>query len=215
MRSDVGAGTCLWPFAPGKPRSFFPLRKGARMVYWERRQERKFRRDKDMTKTMRLWLKIAGVCLGTGAVATSVVILVQMHYLSRLWHDPAYAEHLRIDLMLIDGPQARVLEEFFEDRLPPEGSPDFPYEQNDIYLLSRVTSKPGREMYKVAGELIIEIVEPEQMKGERYTIVPLGGSFAKGVCYNLAKVRGGARIASRRPAPGQPVRYNVVHLYAE
>ncbi len=168
-------------------------------------------------KRTRSWVKVGIFCVIGGAVAILAPVLVDCYKLFRAGHHPDHVKRLKIDVCFIDGSQASVLDQFFADPLPEDASPTVSAKGDDVYLLARVAYRPVSEEWLPwpLWDLVIEIVDPYPLKGQRYTIVPAESPILDGMCYSLFKVKSRFQGPAWGIAPGDPVTYKVVSISAQ
>jgi hypothetical protein len=170
---------------------------------------------------VRPWMRVVVKVVLVIAVILILAVAAGLCWFYRAAHDLSFAEEVHIDLRFINGVQARVLDQFFdqpllslEDLTAEQKEGEEECEPYDMYLLSRVTPRPGLLARFIMGyDLIIEIVEPEALRGQRYNIMPRQGSVlsAGEVVYGLWKVQRGHRF--HRPLDvTTPVKYKVVYV---
>ena len=169
----------------------------------------------------RPWLRVVVKVVLVIAVILILAVAAGLCWFYRAAHDLSFADEVHIDLRFINGVQARVLDQFFEqpllsleDLTVEEKEGEERCEPYDMYLLSRVTPRPGLIARFIVGyDLIIEIVEPEALRGQRYNIVPRQGwvQVPGEVSYRLWKVRCGRRLHHPLDVT-TPVKYKVVYV---
>ena len=178
-----------------------------------------------MRRRIPLWVKVTCIVVLFAAIVISTPQLGRFYRYYRRSHDLSLAEHFQIDVRLIDGVQVQHLDGFFDSRLSREDLPtdikefldEHADEHGDLYLLSRVTPRLGTEENgPTVIELVIEIAEPEYLRGARFTIIPPGGEvqLPGEVCYSLVKIIS-ARTIGRTFDATSPVEYKVVHIFVK
>jgi len=170
----------------------------------------------------RPWIRVVVKVVVVIAVILILAVAAGLCWLYRATHDLSFADEVHIDLTLITGVQARVLDQFFdqpvlslEDLTADDKEWIGKYEPYDLYLLSRVTPRPGLwPRFIEGGDLTIEILEPEALRGQRYNIMPRRGAaqHVGEVCYGLWKVQSGALHPAWRFDVTTPVKYKVVYV---
>ena len=172
---------------------------------------------------LRLWFVGATVVIATLVVALFAV--QTLREFRRVYHDLSYTEQLDIDARFINGLQVQVLDSFFERTLSRDDLPTDQREwldqhadqRGDLYLVTRVAARPGFQgRYRAVSDLIIEIVEPETLRGERYRIVPARGwvQLPGEVCYGLFRVQNSRRLGVTFDVT-TPVELRVVDVITE
>jgi len=174
---------------------------------------------------IRLWARRVAAVVLLAAFVAAVALVVTICRMYKGFHDLSYAEHLELDLTFVDRFDTAVLEELFEEPLSWDDMTEYEkqlverqqHARYDLYLLSRVAPRSGlQDRHRRVSELVIEIIEPEELRGRRYTVVPEETSIQLpgDVCYSLTKVQssGSPRTSLDKSVP---IRYQVVHIYTE
>jgi|GEM_PF-4111681 len=171
---------------------------------------------------VRPWIRVVVKVVLVIGVILILAVAAGLCWLYRAAHDLSFAEEVHIDLRFINGVQARVLDQFFdqpllslEDLTADDKERVEKYEPYDLYLLSRVTPRPGLwPRFIEGGDLTIEILEPEALRGERYNIMPRrgAGQYVGEASYGLWKVQLGRLHPAWRFDVTTPVKYKVVYV---